>query len=309
MKIQYINKRFNRSSLEVIDTANGIIETYKEEGYDLTLRQLYYQFVAGDLFPDDRKWRLEGSRWVRDPDGTKNAEPNYKWLGDKINDGRLAGLVDWDSIVDRTRSFEKLSHWDSPQDFIESVAGQYGIDTREDQADYIEVWVEKDALVSVVEHACVPEDVGFLSCRGYLSQSTMWAAGQRFRNKDRWQNTYIIHLGDLDPSGVNMTEDIQKRMRMFGSKVIVKRIALTTEQVEQFNPPPSPAKEGDSRFASYVEEFGDECWELDALDPRTLNELITDAILIHTQPEKQRVLIREQREGRKTILSLAENIE
>ncbi|KKK58923.1 hypothetical protein LCGC14_3039560, partial [marine sediment metagenome] len=115
MKKAYISKNFRKSSLALIDQANDIIETYIEDGYDLTLRQLYYQFVAQDLFPEDRKWRLtDTGKWIRDPNGTKNAEPNYDWLGDKINDGRLTGLVDWDVLVDRTRKYESKSHWDNP---------------------------------------------------------------------------------------------------------------------------------------------------------------------------------------------------
>src|SRR5438309_11826860 len=100
MKIQYKTTRLRQAALTLIEQANTILEKYADMGYDMTLRQLYYQFVAADLFPDDRRWRQipNTNKWVRDPNGTKNAEPNYKWLGDVITDGRLSGL-DRKSVV------------------------------------------------------------------------------------------------------------------------------------------------------------------------------------------------------------------
>ena len=136
MKRRYIGKNFRNSSLALIDKANEIIEDYIAEGYDLTLRQLYYQFVARDIIA--------------------NRQSEYSRLGSVINDARLAGLIDWNSIIDRTRNYESLGHWDSPASILQSAANSYHIDLREDQDEYVEVWVEKDALVGVIEKACTP---------------------------------------------------------------------------------------------------------------------------------------------------------
>ena len=149
MKHCYKDFNFRQKTLGIIEQANEIIIEYAAEGYDLTLRQLYYQFVARDIIP--------------------NKQSEYKKLGSVVNDARLAGLIDWNSIVDRTRKHEKNGHWDSPAQIIAESAECYGIDTRADQDIYIEVWVEKDALVGVIERACEPLDVGYLSCRGYVS--------------------------------------------------------------------------------------------------------------------------------------------
>lgn len=175
MKHFYQATNFRQKSLRIIDEANEIIEEYSAEGYDLTLRQLYYQFVARDIIP--------------------NRQSEYKKLGSVVNDARLAGLVDWNSIVDRTRSYEQNGHWNSPADIIASAARSYGIDTRADQDVYVEVWVEKDALVGVLERACSPLDVGYFSCRGYVSQSAMWAAANRFLCE---HDSVLLHLGDQD---------------------------------------------------------------------------------------------------------------
>lgn len=287
MKHEYVTKTFRQLSLALIEQANEIIEEYQVEGYDLTLRQLYYQFVARDIIA--------------------NRQTEYKRLGSIINDARLAGLVDWESIVDRTRTYEKLSHWSSPADILRSAAQSYAIDTRADQDDYLEVWVEKDALVGVIEKACTPLDVGYLSCRGYVSQSAMWRAAERFIDAESDSGTVLIHLGDHDPSGIDMTRDIQDRLQMFGSSVEVIRIALNMDQVDQYQPPPNPAKTTDSRYDSYILEHGDESWELDALDPRVLVDLITEVVEGHTDLDKREDLIEEQEKDRKRITKLAAN--
>lgn len=291
MKRAYIEKNFRTASLAIIDKANSIIDEYKSEGYDLTLRQLYYQFVARDIIP--------------------NTQAEYNKLGMVVNNGRLAGLIDWNSIIDRTRNHQANAHWDSPSDIIEDSADQYAIDTRADQNDYLEVWVEKDALVGVIERACEPLDVGYLSCRGYVSQSAMWRAAMRFKRQERngKECTILIHLGDHDPSGIDMTRDIQDRLNMFGSDVEVKRIALSMEQVEEYSPPPNPAKTTDSRYESYRDDYGDDSWELDALDPRIINQLVTDNIADYTNQSKRDALIEKQESERQQIRDLADNWE
>lgn len=289
MKRAYSHMNFRSKTLGIIETANTIIDEYKADGYDLTLRQLYYQFVARDII--------------------SNKQREYNNLGTAINNGRLAGLIDWNSIVDRTRRHEANAHWDSPSDIINDSADQYAIDTRADQNDYLEVWVEKDALVGVIERACEPLDIGYLSCRGYVSQSAMWRAAMRFKRQE--QNgkdcTVLLHLGDHDPSGIDMTRDIQDRLYMFGSRVAVRRIALDMEQVEQYNPPPNPAKTTDSRYATYRDEYGDESWELDALDPRIITELITSQAADYTDKNKRKSLLAKQENERQEIKELADN--
>ena len=286
MKRRYINKNFRKASLALIEQANEIIETYQEDGYDLTLRQLYYQFVARDIIA--------------------NRQSEYSRLGSVINDARLAGLIDWNSIVDRTRSYEALGHWDSPADILRSAANSYHINLREDQDEYLEVWVEKDALVGVIEKACTPLDVGYLSCRGYVSQSAMWRAAERFKDAETQYETTLIHLGDHDPSGIDMTRDIQDRLRMFGSSVVVKRIALNMDQIEEHQPPPNPAKTTDSRYEAYIAEYGDESWELDALDPRILVELITETVEQYTNGDLFESQEAIQEAQRKEIRNIAD---
>ena len=269
-KIKYIDKTFMSGSMNIIDQANVIITDYMAQGFKLTLRQLYYRFIAGDLFPES--WR--------DSQGTKNNQKNYDKLGSIINDARLAGLVDWEAIEDRTRNLRSLSHWDSPNQILSACAQQYRIDKWADQTYRPEVFIEKDALVGVISGICEQYDVPYFSCRGYSSQSEMWAAGQRLEDHiNNGQTPIILHLGDHDPSGNDMTRDIRERLKLFMGGTEVRRLALNYDQVQQFNPPPSPAKITDSRAAAYIASFGNDSWELDSMEPQVLVDLIEDAIL------------------------------
>jgi hypothetical protein len=260
-KVCYVPKNLSTDRLAVIATVNEILEDYAAQGYDLTLRQLYYQFVSRGLIA--------------------NKDTEYKNLGSLVNDARLAGLVDWNHITDRTRNVRANSHWDSPASIVESCAKQFELDKWEGQPNYVEVWVEKDALVGVLEVACQPLDVPYFSCRGYTSQSEMWGAAMRLLSQFRSGHAlHIIHLGDHDPSGIDMTRDIQDRLNLFlrhhvGHDIAVNRVALNMNQIRRYKPPPNPAKLTDSRAAGCVEQFGDESWELDALEPSVLNALIT----------------------------------
>ena len=205
-KYCYKEINFRPDSLRLIDTINGVIEEYTDQGFDLTLRQVYYQLVARDYIP--------------------NNERSYKNIGNLINDARMAGLIDWLAIQDRTRNIRRNSHWTSPSDIMGSVLYSYAIDKRKDQPNYIEVWVEKDALIGIVQQVASSLDVPCFSCRGYVSASEMWAAAQRFIRQDHRERRVILHLGDHDPSGKDMTRDIADRLEIFGADVEVQRIAL-----------------------------------------------------------------------------------
>lgn len=258
-RIEYVPKTFSSAHMDLVRTAEEICRDYAAQGYDLTLRQLYYQFVARGFIP--------------------NKQTEYKRLGSVINDARLAGLLDWNYIVDRTRNLRGLSHWDNPESVIQSAAHGYRTDRWADQPYRVEVWIEKDALVGVITGVCQRNDVNYFSCRGYTSQSEVWGAGRRLAGYERrGQKTLVIHLGDHDPSGVDMTRDIRDRLELFGADTQVLRIALNMDQVEEHRPPPNPAKITDSRARGYIAEHGTSSWELDALEPSLLDSLIEEEI-------------------------------
>lgn len=256
-KIAYVPKKFSAPVLAIIEQADQIVAEYRDQGFDLTLRQLFYQFVSRGLVP--------------------NSQAEYKRLGSIVNDARLAGLIDWKSIVDRTRFVRENSHWSNPQSILRSAAASFRLDKWKNQIFRPVVFIEKDALIGVIENVCKQLDIPYFACRGYVSQSEMWAAGERYVSWIKLgQMPYVIHLGDHDPSGIDMTRDIRERLEMFTGvgAVMVVRIALNMDQIEQYDPPPNPAKLTDSRCGSYVDKYGDNSWELDALDPSVINDLI-----------------------------------
>lgn len=271
-KIAYIEKRFSAPRLELVEKVNGIVDEYQADGYDLSLRQVYYVLVSRNAIP--------------------NKVNEYKRLGDIISDGRRAGLIDWDAIVDRTRMLKSKNAWGSPSEIVAASAEQYHIDLWKGQKLRVECWFEKDALAGVFGRVCTRLDVPYFACRGYPSDSEVWGAAQRMMGYvRRGQRPVVLHFGDHDPSGIDMTRDIEDRLSLFGRGFVVrggleiKRLALNMPQVEQYGPPPNPAKESDSRFAGYQELFGDESWELDALEPRVLAKLVSDEVQARIDPE------------------------
>lgn len=261
MREMFVKKNFHGSSLQIIERAQVIIDYMGGKGYSITVRQLYYQFVTRNWLP--------------------NTVKSYKRLVSIINDARLAGALDWDSIVDRTRFLRRIPDYHNPRRFMLSVGQQYAEDLWRNQANYVETWIEKDALIGVIEGPCDEWRVPYYSCRGYGSQSEMYEASKRLLSVAHGgRRVTILHLSDHDPSGLDMTNDIEQRLDMFcGDGVVnVRRIALTMDQIDEYNPPPNPAKETDSRFAGYAEQFGDESWELDSLDPEVISELVTTNI-------------------------------
>jgi hypothetical protein len=255
-RIQYERINIQRKGLALIEQINAIISDYEEAGYTLTLRQVYYQLVSRNLIP--------------------NTEGSYKNIGNLIGSGRLAGLIDWNSIEDRTRKHRTLSHWNTPAEIVQGAANQYHRDLWEGQKKYVETWVEKDALIGIVEQAAFRLDCPCFPCRGYASHSALWAAALRFKEKEG-RKCVIIYLGDHDPSGLNMPNDIKKKMALFGATVDVQRITLPMQQIQEYDPPPNTAKESDTRAAAYIAKYGSHAWELDALKPEVLDALITAA--------------------------------
>jgi hypothetical protein len=284
---KFIDRKFSTTNMRLVEQANAIIDEYQAQGFTLTLRQLYYQFVARGLIP--------------------NKQDEYRKLGVAVNAGRMAGLIDWDAIEDRTRNLERQPSWSDPNQILRDVATQYRSNPWDSQPYQVEVWVEKEALAGVVEPACRRWRIAYFPCRGYTSQSEQWRAGKRLEQYcERGQNVLVLHLGDHDPSGIDMTRDNDARLRLFAGfsdnawgrdeygGLEFKRIALNMDQVRRYNPPPNPAKTTDARFRDYARKYGSQSWELDALSPTIIDELIDAEIedIVDTV-SWDRVLLRE----------------
>ena len=173
MKESFVSKRFSPQSVERIDQANAIIEEFVRQGFRLTLRQLYYQFVARGLL--------------------ENTQQSYKRLGELVNHARLAGLIDWSAIEDRTRNLMGTNHQDNAGHAITRAAARFALDKWAMQEHRVEVWIEKEALVGVIEGVCTRNDIDFFACRGYVSQSEQYNAGKRFYRYMKYGQTPYHH--------------------------------------------------------------------------------------------------------------------
>ena len=255
-----LNKH-NQAQLKII---NGIINEYAKQGYRLTLRQLYYQLVSRNIVP--------------------NLTKEYAKLSSLLVKGRMAGVVDWKAIEDRIR-VPFIPYWvEDIEDAIQDTINQYRLNRQKGQDVYIELWVEKDALSGVLKRITSKYHINLMVNRGYSSCTAMYDAYKRLKSKEEaGKETYILYLGDHDPSGLDMVRDIQDRLEEFGVCPKVIHIGLTMKQIKEFNPPENPLKRkerklSDPRAEAYFKEFGDKSWEVDALNPETLHELVKEKV-------------------------------
>ena len=229
-------------------------------GYRLTLRQLYYQLVSRGAIA--------------------NTVREYKNLSVTMTNARMAGLIDWDHIEDRSRNalMPPALGRDVPYPAglppIPSVstAGPVSGAT-------LRCGARKTPLTSVLEPVARDYHVLLLPVRGYSSTTIAYEASLRFEAALP-KDPLVLYLGDHDPSGVDMTRDLEGRLSEFvgAGGVELRRLALNHGQVLDHALPPNPTKSSDSRTAAYTEAYGTDCWELDALDPPTLVSVVRDAI-------------------------------
>jgi 5S rRNA maturation endonuclease (ribonuclease M5) len=298
---------------EVVSSTNEIIEEYS---VPLTVRQTYYRLISPpfQLFANNLN--------------------NYKGFDKILTRARERGDIDWRRLEDRARStigvacrlfgtqtrvvtsmsdFEYC--WNSGEHYLNTVLDElknchndFGLSMWETQPQYMEVWVEKDALASLFSTVARGFRVIVFPSRGYSSLTKIKEAVEdRFMERIKHgQYIGVLHFTDHDPSGLNMTSDINKRLGEYLKHALIKldeddhetfkqiinkintnkkslcqitRCALTYEQVKWFNLASNPTKLSDSRAKEYNVKYGDECWELDALPPDELQKIIRSAII------------------------------
>lgn len=294
MRTKFQDINFKPETLETIVRANSIIAEYTNAGYRMTLRQLYYQFVSRDFI--------------------QNTERSYKKLAKTISDARLAGMVDWNAIEDRGRVVDMPYFWSGPQALLDACKGSaqgYSLDKWRGQPNYVELWVEKQALAGVLEPLASQFCVPLMVNKGYSSQSAMYEASLRFRRQQGTKDAMkLFYLGDHDPSGEDMVRDITDRLTMFGvRKLSVVKLALTMDQIQEYEPPPNPAKMSDPRAGAYVAEHGDESWEVDALPPNVLGDIIRAAFEEVIDDDALEELTEQEESERAALVTALENIE
>lgn len=269
MYIQYEDWNPRPETQWLVANIIDVLDAFTADGYTLTLRQLYYQLVGKGII--------------------ENTNASYKKLGNIVSNARMAGMISWTAIEDRHRNRHSYFMNEDDSYVCDYMPKLISYDYWARQDYYVEVWVEKEALGNVIERACKDRFVPHLACKGYLSASEAWRAGRRFKRKlEQGKRAVIIHLGDHDPSGIDMTRDNDERIATFSESynVEVRRLALNMNQVEEYAPPPNPAKETDSRSDGYVKKYGTSSWELDALAPSVIEGMVRSEIEDLIDPEE-----------------------
>lgn len=258
MRTQFIEHRFSAQKEVLVTLCDQIVSDYQAQGFRLTLRQLYYVLVARNTLP--------------------NVPRSYPNLSSLISDARLAGRIDWDAIEDRIRIPVHPPEFANLEDLVQAALASFRLPRWEGQTHYVELWVEKDALAGVLQPLALESHATLLVNRGYSSTSAMYDAHTRFAEKEaQGYDCTLFYLGDFDPSGEDMVRDISDRFIMFGVDVAVQKLALTKAQIHQYNLPPNPAKRTDPRARAFIARHGASSWEVDALPPEILQQIIRRA--------------------------------
>jgi hypothetical protein len=238
----------NKATVKLIETMFKIAEEMKP----ITGRGIGYKLFAAGLIPSM---------------STKDMKVVYRAL--KI--AREEETIPWHWIVDETRDLELISTWKHAREFADGYF--FGRDLWQDQPHKVEVWSEKGTVRGVVQPVLDELAVGFRPMHGYSSATVMWEACNP--GIDR-RPLVALYIGDYDPSGMNMSEqDIPGRIREYGGHHIqFRRIALTREHTNGLLPFSVESKQSDPRYRWFKQTYGGDCWELDAMDPRTLRDLV-----------------------------------
>ncbi len=256
----------------VVSQVQGIIDEYA--GMRLTIRQIFYRLVAAQRI--------------------RNVLSQYKGLSKALVGARWDGRVNPSDIEDRTRgrhdgygrNLSALSHFRLYWNYIKNMGSSYSMPRWWGQDRYLEVWLEKEALSALFSQVTDEEGVDLMACRGYPSFTFLHEAAEHLRPMTDREIT-IIYFGDFDPSGQDIERYVEETLaEMDIPGIDFKRVAITREQIDEYDIPPAPAKTSDSRLEGFVAEHG-VAWqvELDAIEPRQLQVLIREAIAAHWDEE------------------------
>lgn len=256
-------KRVRRTTAQidaVLDAARLVISEYEDA---ITIRHLFY--------------RLVGLRVI---DKTESAYSNLCTL---LAKWRRSGAIQYSDFVDGTRWKSGPTLWDSAAEALQNTANCYRQNLWADQAHFVEVWVEKDAIRSIVSDATSKWGVDVLACKGFPSMSTLASAADTFRaQQERGKEVHILYLGDRDPSGLAIDTNIKSAL--FDDHAVdgvdFRRLAVTPEQIEEFNLPTRPVKTSDRRAKGWLGE----CVEVDTMPPATIKEIFNHAITAFIEP-------------------------
>jgi hypothetical protein len=220
-----------------------------------------------------------------------------------LKEAREQGIIPWPWIVDETRELERVSTWANLGDYARTVARSYRRDFWNQQPVRVEVWSEKGTVRGVLAPVLDHYAVGFRVMHGFSGATTVREVSQ----DNDGRPLIVLYVGDLDPSGMFMSEeDLPNRFSKYdGDHITLKRIALTREHVRGLPSFPATDKRKDPRYRWFCANYGDRCWELDAMDPNALRACVKREIKKLIEPvawKRCEVVNRAEQESLQTIL-------
>lgn len=252
-----ITSRQRRSKAEM-EVLRGAISELLYEDNPMTVRQVYYRLVTTGAI--------------------EKTEQEYKGTVVRLlTEMRRAGDLPFEWIADNTRWMRKPRTHSSLHDMLASSARTYRRSIWQDQSDYVEVWLEKEALAGVLYHETERWDVPLMVTRGYPSLSFIHGAAESINACAK--PTYLYYFGDHDPSGLDITRSVEEGIRELApdAEIYFERVAVTREQIDEYDLPTRPTKKTDARSR----HFAGESVEVDAIPPADLRALVSDCIERH----------------------------
>jgi len=211
------------------------------------------------------------------------AKPEMRRVYRLLLVARERGDIPWDWIVDEARELEQCSSWSDPAAFVRTVSQAYRRDFWKHQPKRVEIWSEKSTVSGVLAPILNKYGVGFRNVHGFSGATPVHEVAEDFDGR----MLIILYVGDYDPSGMYMSEvDLPKRFAKYdGGHILLKRIALRPRHLGALPWFPASDKKKDPRYRWFVDNYGERCWELDALDPNDLRALVEKAIRAEIEPE------------------------
>ena len=243
----------------------------------MTVRQVFYQATVRGV--------------------VEKTEAGYTKVQNDLVLMRRSGELPYDWLADATRWMRKPDTFGGIVEALRDCAAFYRKALWRDADTYAEVWLEKDALAGVIYPITDTYDVPLMVARGYASLSFLHSAAVHINALD--VPTYVYHLGDFDPSGVNAGEKIEETLRELApnAEIYFDRLAVTPEQIAAWDLPTRPTKQTDSRS----KRFGAISVELDAIPPDYLRSIVQRAIEQHLPPDQFDALKIAEESERKAI--------
>jgi hypothetical protein len=217
-----------------------------------------------------------------------------------LKEARERGMIPWQWVVDETSELSGSPSWDDPEHYARSVINSYRRDYWTQQLRRVEVWSEKGTVSGILSPVLDEYGVEFMLCHGFASAGRVKRACLRSAR----QPLIALYVGDYDPSGMWMSErDLPERLKEYGGKkVSIRRIALVRSDLRDLPSFPASDKETDTRYPWFVKDYGDRCWELDAMDPNDLRARAEQEILEYIEPKAwERCKVVERAEQRSLV--------